>query len=377
LRLTEASRARLDARLAAVCKPLKRSIVLNEGKWCAVDLLSAALTWLLVAAYAAITHRDSVSAGVPVLLGGLFMVYQYAQQAGGVIGSLASNFQSFARIRTDFASADVIWTAPSQPTSSTQIARDWQRVSAHGLTHTYVRRNGELGGVLDATFTMKRGERIALVGASGAGKSTLLRVLAGLYPLEHGFYAVDGGIGFGMKSLSSAATLVPQDAEVFEATLRENLALGTEESAKDIDDALYVSALDSVVAAMPEGLETAISERGFNLSGGQRQRLALARGFLAAARDGQRHGSILLLDEPTSALDQVTEAKVFRRIRERMPDATIIASIHRMSALAQFDTVILMEHGRVVDHGTVDALVARQPAMRELMQDAGALEVVA
>ena len=75
-----------------------------------------------------------------------------------------------------------------------------------------------------------------------------------------------------------------------------------------------------------------------------------------------------MLDEPTSALDQMTEAKVFRRLRERMPRATIVASIHRMSALREFDAVILMAHGRIVDYGTVDSLFARQPAMRELMQ---------
>jgi ATP-binding cassette, subfamily B, bacterial len=83
------------------------------------------------------------------------------------------------------------------------------------------------------------------------------------------------------------------------------------------------------------------------------------------------------VDEPTSALDQMTEAKVFRRLRERMPGATIVASIHRMSALSQFDTVMLMAHGRIVDYGTVDALLARQPGMRELMQHGDALAGVA
>jgi len=378
LRLTGASRKRLEERLGAVFEPVRRSIVLNEGKWCAVDLLSAALTWILVAAYAALTHQVSESVGVPVLLGGLFMVYQYAHQAGGVIGSLAQNFQSFARMRTDFASADPIWAATPSSGSTGDVARDWSKIEARGLTHTYVRGNGELGGVLDATFTLNRGARIALVGASGSGKSTLLRVIAGLYAPSHGFYTIDGSVGFGIRSLASAATFVPQDAETFQATLRENLALGTEESEAAITDALYVSALDMVVSALPEGLDTPISERGFNLSGGQRQRLALARGFLAAARDAQRHGSLLLLDEPTSALDQMTEAKVFRRLRERMPHATIVASIHRMSALREFDTVVLMVHGRIVDYGTADALLARQPAMRELMQrDGDALAGVA
>jgi len=143
LRLADASRKRLAERLDAVFEPVRRSIVLNEGKWCAVDLLSAALTWILVAAYAALTHQVSESAGVPVLLGGLFMVYQYAHQAGGVIGSLAQNFQSFARMRTDFASAEPIWGATPSSASAGEVPRDWSRIEAHGLTHTYVRGNGE------------------------------------------------------------------------------------------------------------------------------------------------------------------------------------------------------------------------------------------
>src|SRR5690606_33908476 len=117
----------------------------------------------------------------------------------------------------------------------------------------------------------------------------------------------------------------PQEAEVFEASVRDNLTFGAEHDDERIQRAVHMSCFDGIVERMPEGLATTLSERGFNLSGGQRQRLALARGLLAA-----HASSIVLLDEPTSALDQITEARVFQRLRE-LPDTTVIASVHRMS----------------------------------------------
>jgi ABC-type multidrug transport system fused ATPase/permease subunit len=138
--------------------------------------------------------------------------------------------------------------------------------------------------------------------------------------------------------------------------VRDNLTLGVAPDPDALRRALYASALDGVVAALPQGLDTELPERGSNLSGGQRQRLALARGLLAA------HGSsLLLLDEPTSALDALTEQQVIERVRETYPGACIVASVHRMALLPHFDRVVFMQGGRVADVGTVAELEARQP----------------
>jgi ABC-type multidrug transport system fused ATPase/permease subunit len=225
-----------------------------------------------------------------------------------------------------------------------------------------VRNDGARVGVEDVQLTLSRGERIALIGPSGGGKSTLLRLLAGLYDPRAGHYVVDGSAVPGVKHLGSIATLIPQESDVFEATVRENLTFGVDFPAGEIERALQLSAFDAVVDALPHGLDTRISERGFNLSGGQRQRLALARGLLAA-----RASSLLLLDEPTSALDQMTESAVLGRLRG-MRDTTIVASVHRMGALPHFDRLVLMAEGRVVDTGTLDEVVERQPMLREMVE---------
>lgn len=357
LRLQQASRVLLQRRMAAVSAPLKRTAVLNEGKWASVDLLGLGLTWLLVVLY---VWRERAP-GQAVQIGTVFMIYQYAQQAAAVVGSMAANFQGFARMHTDYLSADAIWSSPRDPDdgrSDAPIAHDasWQQLTIEGLDWGYgdAARGGGLHGL---TLRLHRGERVALVGPSGGGKSTLLRVLAGLYRPQQGALCLDGQPQ-DWATLRQLATLIPQETEVFEASVRENLTFGQACDEARLNAALHASAFDEVLAATKGSLDTPLSERGFNLSGGQRQRLCLARGVLAA-----QGSSLLLLDEPTSALDAATEARVLDRIAATFPEACLIASIHRLSVLDRFDTVVLMAAGRIVDAGPRAELLARQPRL--------------
>jgi ABC-type multidrug transport system fused ATPase/permease subunit len=360
LRLQDATRRLLDSRLGAVFAPLGRSIVLTEWKWCAVDLLTVALTWGLVIAYAW-GASGTAAAGGTVLLGSLFMIYQYAQQAAGVVCSIASNYQTFARTKTDFASATPIWDAPERPLPP-PLPADWRRIELHGLGYRHAGSDAARGGLTQIHLALLRGERIALVGPSGAGKSTLLRVLAGLYDADSGHITIDGLPQLGLRHLGALATLIPQEAEIFEASAHENIAFDLAVDDASLQEAVHVSAFDAVLQGLPQGLQTPMSERGFNLSGGQRQRLALARGVLAA-----RHSALLLLDEPTSALDPLTELRVHQRLDAAFPDACIVASVHRLSLLAHFDRVCFMVAGRVADVGTVDELADRQPLFAEML----------
>lgn len=378
LRLQGASRLLLRRRMAAISLPLKRTVVLNEGKWFAVDLMGLALTWGLVVVYVWQAHAP----GQAVMLGAVFMIYQYAQQAAGVVTSVAANFSFFARMHTDYSSAEPIWQAPSgeealatppeQVPERERIEADaaWRQLDIHALQWRYAPRGTApeaggaepvRGGLHDVALTLRRGERVALVGPSGGGKSTLLRVLAGLYPPDGGTLLLDAQPATDWARLRRLATLIPQETELFEASVRENLAFGQPRDDALLQAALHTSTFDEVLEANHGNLDTAVSERGVNLSGGQRQRLCLARGVLAA-----RGSSLLLLDEPTSALDADTEARVLERIADAFPDACVIASIHRLSLLDRFDTVVLMEAGRVLDHGPRDAVLARQPLLQRM-----------
>lgn len=369
LRLQAATLALLNTRLLAVFVPLRRSIVVTEWKWCAVDLATVALCWALVVGYAAGAAAAATASGGVLLMGGLFMVYQYAQQACGVLVSMAANYQGLARTQADFGAAAMILAAPQQAAAGSAIAepdaRNWQTLHVQGLDFAF---DAERGGLRGVTLALQRGERVALVGASGAGKSTLLRLLAGLYAADAGTWTVDGRqIGLPAPhpadGFAALATLIPQEAEIFEATLEENLTLSAPCAPTVLAAALRASAFDDVVAALPQGLATPLAERGGNLSGGQRQRLALARGLIAA-----QHSSLLLLDEPTSALDPLIERHVFERLDAALPRSCIVASVHRLSLLPLFDRVVWMGDGQVLDSGSVAELQARQPAFAALCQ---------
>lgn len=370
LRMQQGSRQMVNQRLADVFVPLRKSIVLVETKWCAADLLSLVLTWGLVVAAA----WPSEHSGGVVLLGSVFLVHQYAQQARGVVLSAADKFQSFARTRTDVASADAILNAADMPPAGEPVHAGWQRLAVKGLCyeHPAISDNAAAqapAGLHHVSLTIERGDRIALIGHSGSGKSTLMRVLAGHYAPTQQHFDVDGQAYGRTRHLSSIATLIPQEADVFEASVRENISLSGAHSDAEIARVVHASGFDAVMADMAMGLETPITERGFNLSGGQRQRLCLARGLLAASSS-----SLIMLDEPTSALDPVTEETVLGRISKAFPDACVMASVHRMSLLHHFNKVVLMNGGKVQDVGTVEELLARQPSFRAMLKQPGAVD---
>ena len=362
LRLQHTTRRLLARRLDAIVDPLRRSIALLEWKWCVVDLLGVLLSWGLVALYAWQREREGA-----LLLGSVVMVYQYAQQAGGVVGTLAANLQNFARMRTDYASAAPMWEAPRERIDDLAPLPAWRHIDLCALSHRHPGGASEPddrqhAGLHELSLRLHAGERVALVGPSGSGKSTLLRLLAGLAEASHGHVEIDGVALPGLRALRSSATLIPQEAQIFEATLRENVAFDIGYSDAEVHAAARVAALDSVIATLPFGLDTPIAQGGANLSGGQRQRLCLARGVLAA-----HSSSLLLLDEPTSALDPLTEAAVYDGLHAAFPGACMVASVHRMSLLDRFDRVVLIVQGRIVDSGSVVELAERQAPFRAMV----------
>lgn len=353
---------RLERRLLAVFVPLRKAIVLNEAKWCTVDLATRVLNCCLVGLFVWLTTRTARQATPgTLLLGSLYMVWEYAQQAAGVIASIASHFQTFARQHADYASANVIRdSVTSTPAVVTSAVADWRRLDFRDLTFRHsARREG--GPALERlSFSLERGKRYALIGGSGSGKSTLLRVLAGLHTAERITVTQDHGAihvapAETAQLLRSGATLIPQDAEVYEGTLGENLCLCESvcgpPAPHAYSTALHAACATDFVQPTPLGLEAMVAERGANWSGGQRSRVALARGVLAA-----QGSALVLMDEPTASLDPATESRVYTNLFDIFADACVVSSIHRLSLLERFDQVLVMKEGRLVAQGTPDEL---------------------
>ncbi|WWT73684.1 ABC transporter ATP-binding protein [Lautropia mirabilis] len=415
LRLQRGVLKLVETRLDAVFAPVRRAIVYNEGKWATVDLLNCVLWIVLLSLYVWLSMQGMVPAGPEVQaaanaaagaagsaasaadgaaegvrIGNLFMVYEYALQAGSVITGVAAHFQSLARQKVDYTSGDEIRALPLSAEQAAAVGapeaaaipEDWQQLKLSAVV--FERQPADpsnpeaVGGSLTGIdLQLQRGKRYALVGPSGSGKTTLLRLLAGLYAPSAGQLQADGQSPLPAAAvapaLRSVATLLPQDAELFGGTLRENLAMadaagGNAEAAQRIGDSHYARALETAqasafVAKMPGGLDAKVTARGGNLSGGQRQRVAIARAPVAAEAS-----SLLLLDEPTSALDPSTEAALIESFFEARADATIVASIHRPSLLPKFDALIMVEAGRVVATGPLGTIHSDSPQLAAFLK---------
>jgi ATP-binding cassette subfamily B protein len=195
---------------------------------------------------------------------------------------------------------------------------------------------------------VRAGERVGIVGASGAGKSTLLRLVQGVIPPDSGSVLLDGKrlADHAPDSLVHAFCVVSQEVPLFHRSVADNLAYGRPDA--DGTQVLAVSravGCDAFIEELPNGYDTIVGERGVRLSGGQRQRIAVARALL-------RDAPVLLLDEATSALDSAAEVRVQKALLKLAGQRTIIAVAHRLSTLRDFDRIVVLERGQVVEDGS-------------------------
>ena len=208
----------------------------------------------------------------------------------------------------------------------------------------------------DVSLAVDGGERIALVGPTGAGKSTLAKLVARFYDPRAGVVRF-GGTDLRdatIRSLRERIVVVPQEGYLFTGTIRENVRIGRPEASdEEVDAALHALGIRDRFAALPEGLDTEVRERGSRLSAGERQLVSLARAALADP-------PVLVLDEATSNLDPGTEQAVERALEALTENRTVLVVAHRLSTAARADRVAVVDDGRIVELGPHDELVHRE-----------------
>jgi ATP-binding cassette, subfamily B, bacterial len=212
------------------------------------------------------------------------------------------------------------------------------------------------------SLRINAGQRVGLVGQSGGGKSSLFVLLQRFYDVGQGHIAIDGQniAKVTQQSLRQAISVVPQDISLFQRSIMENIRYGRPTATDDEVLRAARAARCDFIEALPEGFATMAGDRGVNVSGGQRQRIAIARAFL-------KDSPILLLDEATAALDSESEEAIREALGRLMRGRTVIAIAHRLATLRNFDRVIMLKAGKIIEDGSPDRLMQGQGPYRELV----------
>jgi ABC-type multidrug transport system fused ATPase/permease subunit len=214
--------------------------------------------------------------------------------------------------------------------------------------------SGELPTLSDISFRARPGETVALVGATGAGKSTVINLLTRFYEFDSGEILVDGNSirDLNIRALRQQIGMVTQECFLFNGTIRENLQIGKPDATdEELLEAAAVANARPFIDRLPHGLSSVVGERGVKLSVGEKQRLSIARALL-------KDPPILILDEATASVDTRTERLIQEALETLMFDRTCIVIAHRLSTVVHADQILVLDHGRIVERGTHEQLLA-------------------
>src|SRR5215207_10619686 len=317
------------------------SVATRASATITVTAIFLAGTWLHLNGLATIGEIVTFMSIATMLIGRL-------EQAVSFVNQL---FMQAPKMREFF---DILDTAPAvhDRPHAKDIARFEGAVAFQGVSFSY---DGRRPAVQEVSFAVEPGETVALVGATGSGKSTTLGLLHRAFDPQSGVIRIDGDDirDICLASLRRNIGVVFQEPMLFARSVRENLQVGrTDATDAEMMDALARAQALEFIERQADGLDTIIGERGRSLSGGERQRLSIARALL-------KNPPLLILDEATSALDAATERKLQAALDEVMKGRTTFVIAHRLATIRNADRILVFDHGRIVETGSFDKLVAK------------------
>jgi ABC-type multidrug transport system fused ATPase/permease subunit len=331
--------------------------ILVEWKWFTGGFMFDILVAIPLAVYIIYTYK----VGGVVMVGTVSSIYLYLKDFVEVYYTIAGTYDEISIQRSRVLGVKEIEDSYKQINRIKKKSfKGWESLKINSLQFKYD-ENQEHKSLNIEDLTINKGEKIALIGESGSGKSTILKALHGMYETTQCKVELDGKV---MKTnfvdLNLHSTLVPQEPEVFSASIKENITLLLNFKDDEIERAIQMAQFLDVVENLPNKLDSVVNEKGVNLSGGQKQRLALSRALLFS-----QGKEIILLDESTSSVDPQNEVRIYQNIFESFKGVTILASIHKFNLLKYFDRIVILEKGRIRAEGTFDYLLEHVPEFKK------------
>ena len=314
-------------------------------KWRILQVLNAITlaTFLYFLGFSVIANTITV---------GMFLVfYSYYDRLGRYLGDISDIYTDMVELRSDLGNMMPIFRETEFiKTGNESFPKNWQKIELKNAIMDY--GSGQMG-LEDFNLTLNRNTKTGVAGLSGSGKSTLAKIILGLYALKSGSFKVGEKNYYSVShnEMLSNITVVLQETELFNLSLRDNITMMRGEDPELLDMAIEISALKEVIEKLPEGLDSRIGEKGYMLSGGERQRLGIARAIY-------KNAPIIIMDEATSSLDSETEGRIMQKLLGGYgKDKTFLIIAHRLGTLKYTDNIAVMEEGKVIEEGSYDTLM--------------------
>lgn len=320
-------------------------------------IIGGGLTILMVMA------AQEVVAGT-MTLGDFVMVNAFLIQLYIPLNFLGTIFREVKHCLTDMERMfELMDAAPEVSDPENAAVLDSRDVSVR-FEHVEFSYNEDRGILHDVDFEVPAGRKVAVVGPSGSGKSTLARLLFRFFDVTSGAIRINGRDirEISTESLRATIGIVPQDTVLFNDSIEYNIRYGRPDAGRDeVMEAAGMAQLDTFIQSLPDGYDSLVGERGLKLSGGEKQRIAIARTLL-------KNPAILILDEATSSLDTRSEKAIQTALERAARDRTTLVIAHRLSTVVDCDEILVLDHGRIVERGTHDQLLALGGHYAELWQ---------